>query len=446
MTHDRRPDTDLVALESSASVPNDAEAEIPKPVLTGGIILTVATFASIAANFLFQVLAGRVLGPSEYSLLGSLFTVISVITISASALQAACAKDVATGVIVRGGRPPHDVGDGARRLLRDDPLVRRTALICGVLAVAVVALSPLFASFLDSSVLDIVAMAFLVPAIGLIAIALGRLQGQERFIAYAVLGLGLGIAKLVFGVAAIAVGLGVTGGLMTLAVTSAVGAGVGLTLSRNVGPTPLSVIESDVFRAVFAIGLFTLMISIDVPIARHFFDSDAAGQFAAAAVIGHGVIWLPEVVAIVVFPEMVKARAAEMNEHRLLLKSAAAALTLCLAGVAVLVVAGPVLFDLFYGDKYSGAASLAWKVACRRRCRSRSPSMFLYDHLAGKRWRFIVSIAACVCSRRSDLFCSTAPRSSTSVWWGLLASCWSCSSFPGNVLRAAIMRARIATT
>lgn len=362
-------------------------------MIAGGILLTIATFASIATNYLFQVLAGRLLGPSEYGLLGSLFTVIGVVTISASALQAASAKEVVSELVGVTPGVPGKREKGLARLL-DDPLVRRTALIGVGITALTIAASPVLAAFLDAGVLDIIAFSLLVPSVGLVAIAFGRLQGLERFVGYAVLGLAMGLAKLVFGIAAIALGLGVSGGLFALAITSAVGTGAGLWYSQDGGPTPLGVVKADVFRALFAIGLFTLMISVDVPIARHFFESHEAGRFAAAAVVGHGVIWLPEVIAIVAFPEMVKARATRHDEHRLLIRSALLAMLMCLAGVVVLFVAGPFLFDTFYGNKYEGAAALSWKIALAT-VPFAVANMFLYDHLAGKRSRFIVIISLC---------------------------------------------------
>jgi O-antigen/teichoic acid export membrane protein len=371
------------------------EQDVPSGVVAGGILLTVATFASIASNYLFQVLAGRILGPSEYSLLGSLFTLIGVVTIAASALQAACAKEVVTDVLI----PAHPSGRGKVRrplptVLMSDPLVRRTGAIGLIAAGCTMAASPAIAAFLDATAFDIVAFALLLPSIALVAIVFGRLQGLERFVAYAVLGLAMGLGKLLFGVAAIAMGLGVTGGLFVLVAVSAVGALFGVWYSQEGGPTALDVVKRDVWRAFFAIGVFTLMISIDVPIARHFFASAEAGRFAAAAVVGHGVMWLPEVIAIVAFPEMVKARATRHDEHRLLLKSAGLALVLCLVGVVVLYLAGPTLFDAFYGDKYQGAADLSWKIGLAT-VPYAIANLFVYDHLAGKRIRFIVFISVC---------------------------------------------------
>jgi O-antigen/teichoic acid export membrane protein len=369
------------------------EEPVAAPVVAGGVILTIATFASIASNYLFQVLAGRILGPSEYSLLGSLFTMIGVVTVCASALQAACAKDVVRDLVAtrsaRVARERRPVTALAR-----DPLVRRTALLALAATIATIAISPLLAAFFDATALDIVAFALLLPSIALVAIAFGRLQGLERFIGYAVLGLGMGIAKLVLGITAIGLGLGVAGGLLALVVVGTSGALFGLWYSQDAGPTPVSVVQRDALRALFAIGVFTLMISADVPVARHFFTSVDAGRFAAAAVVGHGVIWLPEVIAVVAFPEMVKARATRHDEHRLLLRSAALAFGLCMIGVAVLYVAGPFLFDAFYGNKYHGAAELAWKIGLATVPYAMA-NMFMYDHLAGKRNRFMAFIALC---------------------------------------------------
>jgi O-antigen/teichoic acid export membrane protein len=378
--------------QKSIAVEDDYEPS--RQLVAGGIVLTIATFAATTSNYLFQVLAGRILGPSQYSLLSSLFTVVAVVTISTSALQAACAKQVSTMTDVALDSLPIE-SSTRRHGLFDDPLVRRTGALSIACTSFILAASPLLAEFLSATVPEIIAVALLLPSAALLAVAFGRLQGLERFVAYALLGLGLSLAKLLFGVGALAFGLGISGGLGILALTSTIGAGLGLWYSRDAGLIQVATIRTDVVRALLAIGFFTLMISVDIPMARHFLSSGKAGQYAAAAVIGHGVIWLPEVVALVMFPEMVKARATKLNDRRLLLRSAAIAFSMCIAGVLILVVTGPFIFQIFYGSRYSGASSIAWKIALAT-VPFAVANLFLYDQLAGRRSRFIAIVVACL--------------------------------------------------
>jgi O-antigen/teichoic acid export membrane protein len=380
----RRMDDDDILVSDDEST----RAQPSRALVSGGVLLVIATFAATASNYVYQVLAGRILGPSSYGLLSSLFTVIAVATISASSLQAACAKEVAGDQLV----------EHRKQMLQQrvwaDPAVR-AAMIAGLVAMMLtMATSPLIALFLNSGVLDVIALSLLFPPVSLIAVAFGRLQGLERFIAYAVLGLGLALGKLVLGIGALVLGLGVAGGILALVLVSIVGAGLGLHWSRDAGTIAVASIRRDVVRALLAIGLFTLILSADVPFARALLSSSSAGQFAAAAVIGHGVIWLPEVIALIAFPEMVKARTSAHDDRKLLMRSALFATLLCVVGIVVLFFAGDQLFGWFFGSRYPGAPNLAWKIGLATTPLAVA-NLLIYHHLAGRRSRFIGLISLC---------------------------------------------------
>src|SRR5687768_3253863 len=89
-----------------------------------GPFLFVALSLANASNYLFQVISSRHLGPADYSLMGGLFAIVTIIGVSTSALQTASAKLVAEA----GVRQPV--------ALRDDPLLRRATVIALGAAVA----------------------------------------------------------------------------------------------------------------------------------------------------------------------------------------------------------------------------------------------------------------------------------------------------------------------
>src|SRR3989442_3925675 len=59
-----------------------------------GALLTAATAASIVANYVFLLAAGRVLGSEEYGSLAALLGLLSVVLIPASALQMAVSREI----------------------------------------------------------------------------------------------------------------------------------------------------------------------------------------------------------------------------------------------------------------------------------------------------------------------------------------------------------------
>ena len=315
-----------------------------------GVILFVGLSVANASNYLFQVVMSRQLGPAEYSLLGSVFALVTVLGVSLSALQTASAKAVATNP----GEHP------AQRL---DPLTK-TTIRYGLAASAVVALlSPLVASFLHSGIAPGIALAtFIVPA-GLLAIGQGRLQGREAFTALALLSIGLALGRIVASAVAVALHLGVTGVVIVTVLTSLVGGATALHLTRHSAPSLPSAVRGDVVRASLALLIFWVMVSIDIPVARHYLSSaDAAGQYAAASDVGKAVLWLPGALSVMMFPRVASRRQRNLMPHPPLVKAFGLAAALCIPAVLFLWIAGARVIPLFFGTSYAEGAKIEWQV------------------------------------------------------------------------------------
>src|SRR2546430_8625441 len=76
-----------------------------------GVLLTAASAASIVANYVFLLAAGRILGSEEYGSLAALLGLLSIVLLPAGALQLAVSREVSSRV-ARGD------SDGADRFSR----------------------------------------------------------------------------------------------------------------------------------------------------------------------------------------------------------------------------------------------------------------------------------------------------------------------------------------
>jgi O-antigen/teichoic acid export membrane protein len=355
--------------------------------MRAGLVLAVAMFFANVSNFLFQVVAGRFLTPDEYGLLSSIFTMIVIVGVATSSLQAAFAKaEVARRdlVVLRERR-----GVG---LAFADPLVR-TVLVASIgFGLVLVMASPFLGHFFHSAAAPIALFAVLVPAIAMLSLSVGRLQGMERFFGLAVLSIGSALAKLALCGGVLIVGLGVTSvvGMLTLVTVGA--ATAGLVLTSDSPPLADRAIFSDVARALVALMLFRLLVGVDVPLARHWLEPDVAGQYAAASVIGKGVLWLPDIVALVVFPQLAAAKNSGQDANRLLRRAASLSLAVCLLGTLGLWLFGDIMFDQIFGGEYVGAGSLAWKLALVSTPLALA-NLFIFFHVAGRGWRWLVWVA-----------------------------------------------------
>jgi O-antigen/teichoic acid export membrane protein len=329
------------------------------------------------------------MGPDEYGLLSSVFTFVAILGVSASSLQAACAK----GEAVRSSAADSAPRSLHTRTLRNDPLTRIVLVTSFALALTVVAASPLLGRFFHSSVGPALALGTIIPSLGLLAVAYGRLQGLQRFIPLAILSLALAFGKLVLGAVGLSLGLGVTGVLVLLAILSSSGAIVGLWLTADVAPLQPGDLTGDVARALLAFTAFWVLLSVDVPFARHWLEHADAGQYAAGSVVGKGILWLPDVIALVIFPQLAASVRAATGSRRLLARAVSVSVTLCLAGCLGLLLVGDRFMSELYGDDYSRAATVAWKLGFAS-IPFAIANLLMFYHLARGGWKWVISLVA----------------------------------------------------
>lgn len=316
----------------------------------GGLLLFIALSVANAGNYLFQVVASRLLGPADYSLMGGIFAIITVIGVSTSSLQTASAKMAASSPL-RAPVPVHR-----------DPLVLRVVKVTLPLVLLAALLSPLVAMFLRSGIAPALLLGLYLIEAPLLSIGFGRLQGLQSFSAFAYVSLGLAGGRLVLTVAVLALGWGVTGVVGASFAVTAVGAWIALQLSQRAYAVPSREMWQDTARATAALVVFWVMVSADVPVARHGLDAEAAGQYTAASVIGKAVLWLPGAISLIMFPKVARARETGELTHPHLLRSLFLTVGLCILAVIAMWVGGPTLIPVVFGSQYSPGAEIAWQV------------------------------------------------------------------------------------
>lgn len=316
-----------------------------------GVAVVAAMVVGNVANYAFQIIGGRMLGAAEYGMLAGLLAAMTVITISSTSVQASVARAIAAGDVVPFG--------GHRSF---DRMTRSTLALAAALGLVVALLSPLLGPRLNSGVVPVLVLGvYFVPS-ALDSIATGRFQGLHAFSAMSWYTTTQAVVKLPVLVLMVAVGLRATGIVAGIAMATAVVAFVGLRRTRAGGAVDRHVFGPDVRRNFAAYTLFWMIVSTDVPFARSLFESKSAGVYAAAAVLGKGVLWVPLVFANIVLPLLAKRAAASAGVVRVLAIALGLAVAVSLVGVAGLYVLGESLFRVLYGEEFAGAGALAWKV------------------------------------------------------------------------------------
>jgi O-antigen/teichoic acid export membrane protein len=321
--------------------------------MRAGLSLAVGMGITNVATYLFQVLAARILGPSEYGGVAGLTALLMVIAVLQLGLQATAARRISTA--------PGQVAQIEHVILR---VTYRAALVLG--AVMLLA-SPL--------VMVVLRLDSLLPAVLLAAAAVpltiqggqaGILQGERRWQALALLYLAVGVPRVVIGSLCILWQPTATGAMFGIMLGLLAPALVGwFALRRGRVPGERSdehavrpIIRETILGSLALLAFFVLS-NIDIVVARNVLSLHEAGLYAGGLILTKAVLFLPQFVVVVAFPSMSTA-----EERRVaLLRSLALVMALGLACTAGALVLPQVAMVFVGGAEYADVESRLWMFA-----------------------------------------------------------------------------------
>ena len=312
-----------------------------------GVLLGAASVLSTALGYGLTVLLTRSYGPAEYGALGALLGVGLIGGIPAGALQYVLARRTASAGLPAGAN--------------ERAGLRLAVTVGTVLGGLVIVLSPVADAFFHlGSLWPALWLGVMLLPYSVQGAMLGGLLGHERYAAFAAGQVLTAVARFAAGVVTALLTLSVAGAMAALAVgTFAAAAG----LWWLSGPASWSVpgrsrdLLADLARACSAIAGVIVLSNVDLLLARHFLSPAESGAYALAALFGKACLWGAQFVPALVFPRL----ARDGSGRGLLLRSAAAAGGVGLAGIlAAAVAAGPVVRAIAGDDPgYAEAVALA---------------------------------------------------------------------------------------
>ncbi|MDO7869404.1 lipopolysaccharide biosynthesis protein [Nocardioides jiangxiensis] len=292
--------------------------------LRSGSSIAVAMAVMSIATYGFTMIAARMLGPGAYGALVAMMNTLLVVSVLQLGLQATAARRIAAA--------PDHVAQIEHGILR---LSWRASLVLGALMLA---LAPVVDAVLRlDSLPTAVIMGLTAVPMTLLGGQLGILQGERRWYPLAVVYMANGLPRLLIGVALMAwrpdeltaivgVALGqvvpVACGWWTLRHTRSPGADLG---EHGAG----AVLRETLHNSQALLAFFALS-NLDILIARNVLDDHAAGLYAGGLILTKAVLFLPQFVVVVAFPQMSTASERRRALTRSLLAVAA------LGAVAVL--------------------------------------------------------------------------------------------------------------
>lgn len=329
-------------MSATPSTAPDAEGKLVKH----SFLLLFTNGVANVANVVFHMVMGQGLSEDEYGILAALLNLMLVLSTPLDALRNAMAHFAARAH--RLGQPKLARAIASRWTLRITLLALPASALMWMLH------KPIAAFFHLASPAPILMVAAFLPALMLLPVVAGILQGMQAFWWFgasmhglSIVRLGLGWLLITFVAATAAQAIfshtlailygALVGGFAVWFLTRSTDPAV--TATRGIGPYFL--------KAMFMLAAYGLLMNCDVMLVRHF-HPESAGEFAWAATIGRSVVFLPMPIAMAMFPKVISAGGMTRSSQLTVLKALGMVVAMVGAGMAVtLIWPGLPLFILY---------------------------------------------------------------------------------------------------
>lgn len=321
-------------------------------IVSGTIIVTIGTFIGSFFSYVLQIGLGRLLTVSEYGEFNALLSLAVIFTVPILALTNSLIKNASELLAVK----------------RFDILTflyTRISMFAIVVGALVFVLANIFGFFIGSylNINDprVFLMFGLFLGISFLNIApASYLQGLLRFKAFAFFSALSGFTRAVFGLAFVYFGLSVGGAYLGLAVSIVLMYFLGTLILKKNFVTFKKMNLSKYYEKILTFGFvtffvgggMTLLNNVDVVLAKHFFDSDSAGIYAAVVTIGKVLLFGAGTVMILMYPQISELHAKKEDFLPRFKQFLAIQLLLVLGGILTFSLFSELIVTVLFGEAF----------------------------------------------------------------------------------------------
>ncbi|MFA5175670.1 MAG: oligosaccharide flippase family protein [Candidatus Nanoarchaeia archaeon] len=283
-------------------------------IFKGSIILLISTGILYVCSYLYHFYTGRVLGPEQYSIIGTLFSLLYIILVPSNTIQMSITKFVSEF------KTKKEYGKIKYLLVKS----LKKLFFYGVLSsIIFIAISPFLAKFLKVPLIPVIILGISIVFSLLIPSARGVLQGLQSFKS---LGINLsieGFGKIGFVILLVSLGFGINGAIFALVLSSLVAFLIILKqlkpiFAYEVEPFETKQVYNYSWPVLMTFLSLTLMYSIDLLLVKHFFSNIDAGHYAALSLIGKILFFATFPIIQVMFPLASELKAEKSEKKHLL--------------------------------------------------------------------------------------------------------------------------------
>lgn len=356
-----RPASEPTPPETAAATADAPSAANP-PTSTGrgaraaagtGLLVLVLSMCAHVGNYLYYVVALRILGPVEFAQVSAITAIGNMAFMPFNGVQAAVAKEVARA---RATGRADEAGATVLWMVR-----RMLALQIGLFAV-LVALWPVVGPVLRISGIWAWVGGVLWLALGVgMQSWLGVAQGEERFLQVGGVMAGpAGVLRVVF-LVPLALLAGVAGAMWALVLATVVGLLWLTPVVRRQIAASGGRRRAVPHLALAVVGLlaFGSLTNIDLVVAKALMSEVDAGHYASASLLAKVAFYAPSALSLMLLPSVTARLAAARDVTRPILATLAAAVGTGLLVLLAVALAPSSLLALVFGPAFAEAHSIA---------------------------------------------------------------------------------------
>lgn len=326
------------------------------PLFSGSFIMFAGSMAINVINYIYHLLMGRILGPADYGVLASLYSVIYIIGIIPLSASMAIVKFISSAP------------DNPSRAVIYHAINKFVLYLALAMGILIILLSPLIAGFLKISNFWNVAIIGPILFFSLITLVnQSTLQGVLDFMGYIIPNFVSCLIKLLIGLIFIFLGWSVLGAMAGILIGVFLAYLISLkSITRVIknykqGSYNLSPFLKYSLPVLIQAFAFSSIFTIDVILVKHFFPPFEAGLYAALSTLGKIIFFAVSPITGAMFP-IIAGRHSRGEKHGRILLTAAGGTIIISLGIILLYFFFPdYAISLLYGKAYLLAkGNLIW--------------------------------------------------------------------------------------
>lgn len=326
------------------------------PLMSGGIIMVGGNMAVNVINYGYHLIMGRVLGPVDYGVLASIYSILYLVGVIPSSASVAIVKFISSA---------KNEGEVYSIYKSLSVFVLYLAVF---MSVALFIFSPLIADFLHIDNIWTVSLVSFVLFFSLITLVnQSTSQGLLKFIGSVGPSFVSAILKLILGIVLIWLGWSVFGAMVGIVAGAAVSYFYSLRFVRKILKEskfkkfilkPFFVYAFPVLVSALA---FTSLFTADVILVKHFFSPFEAGIYAALSTLGKIIFFAAAPITATMFPIVAGRKARGEAHQKVFLVSLGLTALMAVAITGFYWLFPNIAIGVLYGPAYLSARSeLVW--------------------------------------------------------------------------------------